>query len=556
MEVNFFLQNLGSFFRVRPDTAPASAPSEPGAVQPSRVDLLRARRQLLRVLDSLQEIDRLLNGKASQLSGLAAARSDPSLALNLIPSAALLQSIEEINATPTSFSPFVPGWGSGSTALLNLGGVYDGSQGSGALSFEVRQPGVHGVNRLRIRVRDPANKIIGNVTINQNDPLNQQYGLNNGLFFTLGAGNLVNRDTTSVQIFDTVGSVPDADKPFNGAGNDNPNLEFGLPGVIDGGFQLNGEFIPVTAGDSINDVLDTINQSSAGVTATLNPVTERIELLQDTPGPAPTIDLQGDTSNFLQAMKLDTAIVTPGVDADNDRPMADVAQFASVQNGSFLINGESIAVDPQADSFDDVIARITASAADVTASFDAGTKQLVITGNGEADFLTIDGNASGFFAATNIPEGIVEPTGRGRGFSQRQSGQIADAIENGLEVINEFFSNKAYYGPPGSQIAALRSQLKSAFISVLGGDGPNIDTGLGVVVNLDGVAKDYVRFARLDRTKLIRNLQINSTNVKRLFSGSQNSTGLIESVGKAAQRALQSLNSTLGSKGARFDAFA
>lgn len=556
MEINFFLQNFSNFFRAQPVAAAPTEPASPEKIQPSRVDLLQARRQLLRILESFQELDRLLNGKSTVLAGPPSARSDPSLALNLTASAALLKSVEEINATPTSFSPFVPGWGVGSTALLNFSGIYDGRQGSGALSFEVREAGVHGQDRLRIRVRDPQDGIFRNITIGQNDPLDEQYSLNNGLTFTLGAGILADGDTTSLDVFDAVGSIPDANKAFDGTGNDNPNLQFGLPAVTDGTFQVNGEVITVSAGDSINDVLNKINQSNAGVTATLNSSSERIKLVQNTPGSSPTVDLQGDSSNFLQAMKLDTAIVVAGVDRDSERLLSNVAQFASVQSGSFLVNGETISVDPLTDSLDDVIGRINASAADVTATLDTGTKRLVITGNGEANFLSIDGNATGFFTASNVPEGLIEATGRGRGFSQRHAGRIVEAIDASLEAMNEFFSNKSYFGPAGSQVAALRSQLKSAFVSVLGSDGPSIDTGIGVVLNLDGVAKGYVRFARLDAAKLARVLQYHSGSVKRLFSGSNGDKGLIQSVGEATQRSLQSLNSTLGSKGARFDSFA
>jgi hypothetical protein len=556
VEINFFLQNFSNFLRARPVAAAPTEPPAAESVQPNRVDLLRARRQLVRIFESLQEIDRLINGKSTILAGLATARSNPALALNLTPSAALLRSVEEINTTPTSFSPFVPGWNLGSSALLNFAGIYDGSQGSGALNYEVSKGGVHGQDLLRIRFRDTQGGILRNITINPNDPLDQQYTLNNGLFFTLGGGNLANNDSSALQVFDNIGSTPDPDKAFDGTGNDNPNLQFGLPAVIDGTFQLNGETISISSGDSINDVLDKINQSNAGVAATFDAGTERIELVQNTTGSLPTIDIQSDTSNFLQAVKLDTAIATPGTDADNERPMSDVAQFSSVQSGSFLVNGESISVDPSTDSLDDVIARINASAAAVTASLDPATKELVITGDSEAEFMTIDGNATGFFASTNIPEGIIESTGQVSGFSQRHAVRVAAAIEDGIQAMNEFFSNQSFFGSPGSQVAALRSQLKSAFISVLGSAGPTLDTGIGIVVNLDGVAKGYVRFARVDAAKLVENLQYRSGAVKRLFSGSRSDKGLIQAVGEATQRALQSLNSTLGTRGIRIDSFA
>ena len=41
--------------------------------------------------------------------------------------AATLQSTAEINATPTSYSPFGPDWSGASTGLVTFDGVYDGS---------------------------------------------------------------------------------------------------------------------------------------------------------------------------------------------------------------------------------------------------------------------------------------------------------------------------------------------------------------------------------------------------------------------------------------------
>ena len=84
--------------------------------------------------------------------------------------------------------------------------------------------------------------------------------MGNGLFFTLSEGNLERFDTTTIDVFDNVGSVVDPDQEFNATGNDNPNFEYGLPGIVAGSFTVNGETIAVNEGDSLNDVLNTINR--------------------------------------------------------------------------------------------------------------------------------------------------------------------------------------------------------------------------------------------------------------------------------------------------------
>ncbi len=130
--------------------------------------------------------------------------------------------MEEVNATTTSFTPFVPQWGdTESNAFLTFGGAYDGSNGSGALSFQVRRGGVHGEDR--IRVRDPDGNVMTNINVRENHDIDRQYDLGNGLFFTLSEGNVERFDTTTIDVFDNIGSVVDPDQEFNATGNDNPN---------------------------------------------------------------------------------------------------------------------------------------------------------------------------------------------------------------------------------------------------------------------------------------------------------------------------------------------
>src|SRR5207244_13639692 len=71
---------------------------------------------------------------------------------------------------------------------------------------------------------------------------------------------------------------------------------------------------------------------------------------------------------------------TRGRLADNQNVVSNLSQFAGVANGSFNINGVSIDVDASHDTLQSLIAKINASAAGVTAGYDAGTDRLVLTG--------------------------------------------------------------------------------------------------------------------------------------------------------------------------------
>ncbi|MDH3433399.1 MAG: hypothetical protein OEM60_06050, partial [Gammaproteobacteria bacterium] len=353
------LQNLSFFGRIRPpEQATPGLKPYLAVEQTANTDYRRARTHLLSLYRSLEELAALADVDTRFKLDLPDARSSSGLGLDLTETAAALASTDEINNAPMSFTPFGPEWTGASDALITIGGEYDGSNGTDTLTLESRRNGTHGVANLLIRVEDSLGNIIRNIGIGRNDPLDQQYDLGNGLYLTLGAGDTSNQDSTTIQVFDNVGAAVDPDNPLGGIRNSNPNLQLGMPAIVDGSFQVNGANISVSTSDSINDIVDRINLSSAGVTATFDALTERIEFLQDSLGSVPTIDLQGDTSNFLQATKLDGAVVTAGIDADSNKVFDDVAAFGSLQNGDILINGKQIAIDTANDSLATVIAKI------------------------------------------------------------------------------------------------------------------------------------------------------------------------------------------------------
>jgi len=546
------IQSINSFYRLRPvESTPQARSSAAANEQSNRADLLAARRSLFRLFEALSQADKLLSGRQTLKLDLAAARSSPGLGLDLSSSAASLQSREEVNNTPTSFSPFGPDWVGSSSALITIGGVYTGNL-DGDVSFEVSSGGTHGEDRLRIRVRDPNDQVLANLQIRQNDPLDQQYDLNNGLFLTLGTGDLVNGDTTTINVQSGVGSAVNPDNPFDGIRNSNPNLEFGLPSIVDGSFLLNGQSIAINAADSLNAVIDRINQAATGVTASFNDVTERIELSQNTAGSAPTIDIQGDTSNFVEATKLLGAIVISGTDAENEVALENVEEFASVQSGNLVINGNEINIDIQSDTLNDVLDRINQSGAGITAEFDTSSQKVSLTASPGIGSLQIDGNGTGFFAALNVPEGRVDPRGRGGGFAKQQSYRIADSLEAAFEEINSFFGRKAFADPSDSTIRALRNVLDGALTNAFGDE--EMAHRLGLDLNSNDRAKNIEAYARVDRRRLTQSLQSDGRLGKSFFSSGGSS--FLQTLGQAVQQSIVALNDQLGATGTLLDDFA
>ncbi len=548
------LQGLASVLRVRSaETAPQGLKPYAAVDDGSRADLLRARTRLLRLYRSLESLAEVANVNTRLKLDLPDAVSNTGLGLDMTHTAATLASSDEINTAPMSFTPFGPEWDGSSTAPITIGGEYDGTHGSGELFFEVRWAGTHGVDDVRIRVEDPEGRRIRNVTLRDNHPLDRQYDLRNGLWLQLGSGSLTDRDTTRIQVFDNVGAAVDPDKPLGGVRNDNPNLEYGMPAIVDGGFEINGQSINVGTTDSINDVVNRINQSAAGVTASFNAITERIEFLQDTLSSIPDIDLQNDTSNFLQATRLDSANTIAGIDPETIQTFDNVAAFSTVQSGNILINGQQIAIDTSNDSLDTVLDRINTSSAGVRASFDEATQKVTIEARDSSSRLDIDSNGTGFFGALNMPEGRVDPEAERRGISRRRSYDIADSLEAAFKELNYLFRDSSFTNLGGNS-SAMRSPLESALRSALGGGDSLAALGLGY--NNTTEARRRGDFAAVDRQSLTDNLQRRGKSVMNVLRGGEDSDGLVERLLIGTTQAIRSVNSLLGRSGTFVDTLA
>lgn len=560
MSVISGLQNLSSFLSIRrrPDAFQPQASNNRAQIN-GEADLLRSRKQLLQIYRALESVADSLNVRTRNRLDLADAASASPLGLDLTETAAFLTSTGEINASTTSYSPFGPDWIGTSTAPLTIGGEYDGSNGTGELTFEVRRPGVVGVNDVRLRVYDPQGTNIRTLNIRSSDDPNQVYDIRNGLFLRLGAGLLTNRDTATIQVNQNTGSVFDPSRPLAGIRNENPNFQYypspnTLPEIVDGSFEINGENIAVNAADSLNDVVTRINQSVAGVSASFNTTTERLELAQNTPGADANITIGGDTSNLLLAAKLDTATTVAGVDPDTARILGSVAAFSSIQAGAVRINDESIAIDPAVDTLAGVLERINSSDANVRATFNESTQRILIESTRQEDRLTLDGNGTGLFAALNVPEGRVDPVNRGRGVSRRHSYDVANAVQDLARSLNELFNDKTFR-EAGTYAGAARTALAQALGSAFAGAAtPGSRYGLRFDTSAESLSRG--RAASVERRTLTTSLQKRGDEVKDVLVGGGGGEGLIGKLLVATRQALSDVNTRLGRSGSVIDTYA
>ncbi len=437
----------------------------------------------------------------------------------------------DVDADTMSSSPTEPEWTGATPDLVTLGGVYDGSNGTGPLTFYVSRGGTHGVDDLQLKVYDADNNQIDKIDIDKGDAFDKTYTLSNGITLQLGEGNLVKETTFSVEIFDSVGSAVDPDRPLNGVRENDPNLEPGLS-VADGFFEINGVEIAVQADDSINTVLERISQSDAGVTATFDAATEKVLLTQKTSGSAHDIVLSDDTSGFLAAVKLDSASAIPGKDPDTEMPLAEVTRFSSIQSGSISVNNISVAIDVETDSLNDVLDRISGSGGDVFAAFNDNSGRVSLRSEYLDRQLFLDSGTTNFFPALGISDGtynsekdllqagavdVVNTPGFmaeylknfDSGGSKSESGESSAAAPDAKILgtlvrmvagsLNAMFNDPEFTSPPSAVTAAVRQDIRDAVNTWFDSEGPRFKTDFGIRFDFGDKDKNIFNFSGDDQ---------------------------------------------------------
>jgi len=486
---------------------------------------VQAFKKIMRIREAVQAIKpMMLDTEEIQVASPSRANSASSLDLSSSTTGTptTLESTEEVNASTTAYSTDTPEWTGASTAPPAISGEYDGSSGTDTLTFKVKKGGTLGGDLVQIEIYDSNNTQIDSLNFKKQDGINTPYALSNGLTVTFGEGDFVKNDSFTLEVYDNVENAVDPDKAFNGTGADDPNLQSGLE-VTSGSFEINGTTIDVAADDTINSVLDKINQSDAGVTATFDAATEKVLLTQNTPGSTPDIVLANDTSGFVAAVKLEAAAAVPGQDGtvteDPATPLAEVESLSAVQSGSISVNGVSIDIDVDTDSLNDILDRITASEAGVTAGYDSSSKRVSLVSNDSESQLILDSGSTNFFPTVDISNGTYEAT---ESSFETQGVEVADVtnlvvesiveensekpweqnletapaaaldtqklstlVNNMANAMNALFDDSAFKGSPGAFLEGVRNDIRTTVSSWFDSEGPQFDTDFGIRFNFE-----------------------------------------------------------------------
>jgi flagellar hook-associated protein 2 len=189
----------------------------------------------------------------------------------------------------------------------------------------------------------------------------------------------------------------------------------GFPTAITAGtLTVNNQTITIATSDTLQTVFDKINTATSGaVTGSYNHLTDTITLAGSS-----TIQLGSvaDTSNFLNAARLynnGTSTVTSASALGGIRLGSTLqdANFATALTGTgqFTINGVAINYAAATDTVSDIISRINASAAGVTARYDASEDRFNLTNDATGDVGVALQDVSGnFLAASGLLAGTLE----------------------------------------------------------------------------------------------------------------------------------------------------
>jgi hypothetical protein len=348
---------------------------------------------------------------ASQLFSSAA------LALDLSGTASVKVSKEEMNlGTDGSYSTSSLTFRNGastSAATGTLTGTYTGqgrADDATSLTVVVTTTGTIGnggllgglsASKVEFDVKDQTGEKIKSISATLNAGQEVYLGDDIGLSISFSAGQLVAGHTSSFNVSKTPITV-DPNAAFNAPVASRPR--FGaVAQVVAGTFKVNDVTIDVYANDTINTVLNRITNSAAGVTATYS--NDKVTLTSKDASDQ-DISVSNDTSNFVKAVRLDGATTTKGDLRDDQRVLKDTGVFATMTDGSFVVNGVTIAVDKDTDTLSTLLTRITNSAAGVTATLNTATSRIELRGKTNSeDLITLGTDSSRFFEFAKLSAG-------------------------------------------------------------------------------------------------------------------------------------------------------
>jgi len=541
---NVGIRNTDSLLESRTTLAIAKRSFQSAAVrQGSAIRTMRSQltelRSELESFDKLSRTARLVRGGGRAVP----AKISGSVSLSLDgDTSSSLSSSAELNTSSTSFSPSSPAWGS-SSAPVTLSGEYTGDT-TDTLTVEAYRGGrVGGANAIGFNIYGSDGTLLDSVEWASRDPAGTTLtSAGTGLTFSLGAGRINHLDTFEVDVQAGLTIDADATSTLDAASPDFDGASFSA-----GSFLVNGTTISVDpAADSLQDVLDRITASGAGVSAQLSGDT--VTLTADAFGPG-AISVGSDTTGLLAALKLDTGIAVDGVDNEREAAMSGVDDFSGVSAGSFTVNGTTISVDPASDSIDDVLDAINASGASVSAQYSDGSVRLVGLSGAS---VSLSGDTSGWLSSVGLAEGTADPTeGRGSRGSRQAARRLSEAFVDLAEKINALFGpDDELDGAAKVDRITVQSRIRAAIKGVfLDRDQTAKDNELGLTFNFDDEDEAVLTLRRSDVKKLATSMMREPRGVDRVLFGSNQQPGLVQVLDEAIGEADADLAEALGNLG-------
>lgn len=222
-----------------------------------------------------------------------------------------------------------------------------------------------------------------------------------------------------------------------------------------GTFTVNGQQVTVALTDSLEDVFDAIKAATGDdITASYDETTDLVTLTSASDTTI-TLGAANDTSNLLRALKLgnngtDTVTSSGSLGALKTSAKLDVAGLrATISNvdgngdGTFAINGVSIAFNVQNDSLSTVLKRINQSGAGVVATYDGVNDRVLLTNSKGGDVgLSVSETGSGLLAALGLTTGASTTRGRDTRFTVNDgptlstTGTTLDEAAHGLAGLS------------------------------------------------------------------------------------------------------------------------
>lgn len=228
------------------------------------------------------------------------------------------------------------------------------------------------------------------------------------------------------------------------------NLPIGSA-ITAGTFTVNGAKVTVALTDSLQSVFTAIATATGGaVTAGYNPGTDKIELTgYVAPDPVEVVlGAANDTSNLLSALKLANnggssvastgALGTVKTNAALSGANLTTAITAvdGAGDGTFSINGVSIAYNVNTDTLSSVLTKINQAGAGVTATYDAANDRVSLRNNTTGDIgIGLSESAGGLLGALGLTTGATLVHGENAEFTLND-GATLSSLSNTLDATS------------------------------------------------------------------------------------------------------------------------